>query len=74
MLNVIWTLKTCMLLLYNRLTMGLRQQMAVKIIAAYVAIGYVACQLAFFCQCIPFHTYWQIVPSPSCKDFGKKTF
>ena len=65
MLNVIWTLKVCMLLLYNRLTMGLRQQLAVKLIAGYVAAGYLACQLVFFCQCIPFSQYWQIVPSPS---------
>ncbi|KAL1297920.1 hypothetical protein AAFC00_006434 [Neodothiora populina] len=64
MLNVIWTLKVCMLLLYNRLTMGLRQHLAVKAIAIYVAVGYVACQLAFFCECIPFSQYWQIVPSP----------
>lgn len=64
MLNVIWTLKVCMLLLYSRLTMGLRQHLAVKAISVYVAVGYVACQLAYFCECIPFKQYWQVAPSP----------
>ncbi|KAI4719607.1 hypothetical protein E4T48_04081 [Aureobasidium sp. EXF-10727] len=64
MLNVIWILKVCTLKLYSRLTMGLRQQIAVKILAIYVAIGYVACQLAFFLECRPFTSYWQIAPSP----------
>ncbi|GAB7349185.1 hypothetical protein MBLNU459_g8118t2 [Dothideomycetes sp. NU459] len=64
MLNVIWVLKACMLLLYNRLTMGLKQQLAVKAIAIYTGVGWLACQLAWFCECIPFKMYWQIAPSP----------
>ena len=65
MLNVIWTLKVCLLIFYNRLTMGLRQQMGVKVLSVYVAAGYIACQLTIFCECIPFSTYWQVAPSPS---------
>ncbi|THZ71874.1 hypothetical protein D6C84_10139 [Aureobasidium pullulans] len=64
MLNVIWILKVCTLKLYSRLTMGLKQQVAVKILAVYTAIGWVACQLAYFCECRPFSMYWQIAPSP----------
>ncbi|KAI5252047.1 hypothetical protein E4T42_03743 [Aureobasidium subglaciale] len=64
MLNVVWILKVCTLKLYSRLTMGLRQQIAVKVLAVYVAIGWVACQLAYFCECRPFSMYWQIAPSP----------
>jgi hypothetical protein len=44
--------------------MGLKQQIAVKILAVYTAIGYVACQLAYFLECRPFSSYWQISPSP----------
>lgn len=44
--------------------MGLRQQIAVKILAIYVAIGYVACQVTYFAECTPFSQYWQIAPSP----------
>ncbi|KAG9861170.1 hypothetical protein KCU90_g10053, partial [Aureobasidium melanogenum] len=64
MLNTIWILKVCTLKLYGRLTMGLKQQIAVKILAVYTAIGYVACQLAYFLECRPFSSYWQISPSP----------
>ncbi|KAG9647979.1 hypothetical protein KCU64_g9961, partial [Aureobasidium melanogenum] len=64
MLNTIWILKVCTLKLYGCLTMGLKQQIAVKILAVYTAIGYVACQLAYFLECRPFSSYWQISPSP----------
>lgn len=67
MLNVIWTLKACMLLLYNRLTMGLKQRLGVKILAVYVFLGWIACQITLFVECIPFQNYWQIAPSPSSK-------
>lgn len=41
------------------------RQLAVKLLAVYVAMGWVACQLAFFLECRPFHAYWQIAPSPN---------
>lgn len=46
-------------------SMGLKQQLAVKAISIYVAVGWLACQLAWFCQCTPFNMYWQIAPPPS---------
>ncbi|KAL2352160.1 hypothetical protein BJ546DRAFT_1064433 [Cryomyces antarcticus] len=67
MLNTIWTLKICMLFLYSRLTFGLKQQLAVKILCAYVACGWVACELAFFFACRPFSGYWAVPPpNPQC--------
>src|SRR6185437_15249858 len=57
MLNVIYTIKACMLILYGRLTMGLNQERAVKLIAVYVACGWVGSEIAFFSACRPFHGY-----------------
>ena len=66
MLNVIYTLKVCMLFIYTRLTIQLKYQFFVKILAVYVACGYVGTQLAFFLACRPFQGYWAM-PPPSCK-------
>ena len=46
---------------------GLKWRLFVKILAAYTLVGYVGCQLAFFTQCHPFKSYWQIAPSPNLK-------
>jgi len=46
-------------------SLGVKSNWAVKILAVYAAVGYFACQLAFFLECRPFHTYWQIVPIPN---------
>lgn len=46
-------------------SLGVKSNMAVKILAVYAAVGYVACQIAFFTECRPFHAYWQIVPVPN---------
>ena len=35
----IWTIKTCILIMYNRLTMSLRQNLAVKIVGGYVLLS-----------------------------------
>ncbi|KAH0557136.1 hypothetical protein GP486_005076 [Trichoglossum hirsutum] len=67
MLNVIYTVKVCMLIMYTRLTMGLKQQFAVKCIAVYVACGWAASELAFFFACRPFNGYWAVPPpDPQC--------
>ncbi|GAB7349123.1 hypothetical protein MBLNU459_g8069t1 [Dothideomycetes sp. NU459] len=67
MLNVIYTLKVCMLFIYSRLTMQLKHQIFVKALACYVACGYVASQLAFFFACRPFSGYWAVPPpDPQC--------
>jgi hypothetical protein len=67
MLNTIYFIKACMLFMYTRLTMGLRQQKLVKAIAVYVACGWVGTELAFFFACRPFNGYWAVPPpNPQC--------
>jgi hypothetical protein len=67
MLNVIYVLKGCILVMYSRLTLGLREERAVKAVAVYVVIGWTATELAFFLACRPFYGYWAMPPpSPQC--------
>lgn len=67
MLNVIYTIKACMLLMYTRLTLGLRDGRMVRWLAAYVATGWFATELAFFTACRPFSGYWALPPpDPQC--------
>jgi hypothetical protein len=67
MLNVIYTIKACMLILYTRLTLGLTVQRLVKYLAIYVAIGWCATEIAFFTACRPFNGYWAMPPpDPQC--------
>ena len=67
MLNVIYTIKACMLFMYSRLTIALRQRTFIKYIAIYVACGWVGTELAFFFACRPFNGYWAVPPpNPQC--------
>ena len=42
MLNVIYAIKACMLIMYTRLTINHSSQRNVKYLACYVAVGWVA--------------------------------
>lgn len=67
MLNVIYAIKCCMLIMYTRLTLGLAAQRMVFYLAIYVAIGWSASEIAFFTACTPFHGYWEMPPpNPQC--------
>ena len=67
MLNVIYTIKACMLLMYTRLTLGLATQRMVFYLAIYVSIGWAATEIAFFTACRPFKGYWAMPPpNPQC--------
>ena len=67
MLNVIYTLKACMLFMYNRFTSGTNQQKVVKALAVYTAIGWFSTEIAFFTACRPFSGYWAVPPpNPQC--------
>lgn len=67
MLNVIYTLKACMLIMYSRLTAGLRDERNVRLVTAYVVAGWLATQVAFFTACRPFRGYWAVPPpDPQC--------
>jgi hypothetical protein len=56
-----WGCKICLLLLYNKITMGLRQQWAVKIVGAYVVINWAVMESLYFgVWCRPFNQYWAV--------------
>ncbi|KAH7304067.1 hypothetical protein B0I35DRAFT_484739 [Stachybotrys elegans] len=59
----IWTVKACLLLMYNRLTMSLRQNLAVKIVAGYTVVSLVVMEILYLgVWCRPFEQYWAVPP------------
>ncbi|RYO79256.1 hypothetical protein DL766_009824 [Monosporascus sp. MC13-8B] len=44
---VIWSVKTCLLVMYGRLTITLAQNIAVKVVAAYVALSFVIMEVLY---------------------------
>lgn len=67
MLNLIYVIKVCMLIMYTRLTLGLQVQRLVLYLAVYVAVGWLATEIAFFTACTPFSGYWAMPPpNPQC--------
>ncbi|KAF5007036.1 hypothetical protein FDECE_6620 [Fusarium decemcellulare] len=59
----IWTMKYCLLLMYNRLTMSLKQNLAVKFVAGYVTVGLVLMEILYLgVWCRPFNQYWAVPP------------
>ncbi|KAK0111730.1 hypothetical protein ONS95_002071 [Cadophora gregata] len=56
-----WGCKICLLLLYNKLTFGLKQQLAVKIVGAYVVITLIVMEILYLgVWCRPFSGYWKV--------------
>lgn len=67
MLNVIYAIKACMLIMYTRLTLGLNEMKMVYWLAVYVAAGWTATEITFFTACRPFKGYWGMPPpDPQC--------
>ncbi|KAI9746072.1 MAG: hypothetical protein M1818_000753 [Claussenomyces sp. TS43310] len=62
MLNLIYVIKACLLLLYGRLTLGLKERLYVKWLAVYVVCGWVGSQMAFFIPCRPFKENYAVPP------------
>ncbi|KAL1888918.1 hypothetical protein Cpir12675_005981 [Ceratocystis pirilliformis] len=62
MLNTIYVLKACLLVMYTRLTVGLRTQKAVRALSIYALIGWLATEISYFTMCMPFNQYWAIPP------------
>ncbi|GFF39961.1 hypothetical protein IFM46972_06061 [Aspergillus udagawae] len=59
MLFSTWGVKICMLTLFWRLTKNLRLHLYVKIIAVYVALGFVVIMVTYYgVYCRPFSQYW----------------
>nr|POE54169.1 hypothetical protein CFP56_63472 [Quercus suber] len=61
----IWGAKACLLVLYLRLTTMRRENIAIKVLACYVAFGFVFMEVFYFAVwCRPFSNYWA-VPTPN---------
>lgn len=57
--TVIWGAKACLLIMYLRLTKMRKENIMVKILAAYVAITFVVMEILYLgVWCRPFHDYW----------------
>ncbi|KAF2628819.1 hypothetical protein BU25DRAFT_390760 [Macroventuria anomochaeta] len=62
-ISVIWSCKACLLIMYYRLTRtALRNEnIAIKLLSAYVALGYVTMQILYFAVwCRPFSEYYAV--------------
>jgi hypothetical protein len=53
------------------ISMSLRQNLVVKIVAGYVAGSFVLMEILWFIWCRPFHNYWA-VPPPDRKSEANK--
>ncbi|KZF23932.1 hypothetical protein L228DRAFT_244794 [Xylona heveae TC161] len=73
MLVTLWGVKASILALYHKLTIGLRQNLFVKILAGYVAFGFVFIEITFFfVYCRPFSDYWAVPPRDyQCANYFK---
>ncbi|KOS36765.1 hypothetical protein ACN38_g12467 [Penicillium nordicum] len=61
MLFVTWGVKVCLLILYWRITKNLASNLYVKILAAYVALGFVVIMVTYYAvYCRPFSQYWAL--------------
>ncbi|KAF5533272.1 integral membrane protein PTH11 [Fusarium phyllophilum] len=59
----LWGVKGCLLFMYGRLTMSLKQNFLVKLVAGYAVVGFVVMQILWFAAwCRPFNHYWQVPP------------
>lgn len=79
--GAIWSLKTCMLVIYARITYvanhminkfvltirseGLHQRRWINWLAIYVGLGFIATELTLFLICRPLSNYWA-VPTSNC--------
>ncbi|KAF2236670.1 hypothetical protein EV356DRAFT_64656 [Viridothelium virens] len=64
----VWAVKTCLLIMYYRLTIVRKENVAVVALAIYVAFGFVFMEIFYFgVWCRPFHDYWAVpTPNPQC--------
>ncbi|KAJ6140195.1 hypothetical protein N7471_006681 [Penicillium samsonianum] len=61
MLFVTWGVKVCMLILYWRITKNLPSNLYVKILAVYVALGFLVIMVTYYSvYCRPFSQYWAL--------------
>lgn len=66
----VWSFKACMLVIYARITEGLKQRKWINYIAIYVAVGFVATELSLFLICRPLSNYWAVpTPDYQCSSY-----
>ncbi|KAG7005189.1 hypothetical protein G7Y79_00021g050560 [Physcia stellaris] len=62
---LLWTLKTCMLIFFSRLTEGVRaMRIRIQIGAVLLAVSFLATFLSILFGCYPIEKHWQINPDP----------
>jgi hypothetical protein len=60
---VVWGCKSCLLILYHRLTdsVAAKSNIAIRVLAVYVALGFVIMEILYFAAwCRPFSGYWAV--------------
>ncbi|KAJ9663617.1 hypothetical protein H2201_005578 [Coniosporium apollinis] len=61
----IWAVKACLLIMYYRLTVALKENLTIKVLAGYVAFAFVLMEILYLgVWCRPFSNYWA-VPTPN---------
>lgn len=61
MITTQWGCKICLLLLYSKLTFGLKQHLAVKVVGAYVVCSFLVMEILYFgVWCHPFGGMWKV--------------
>ncbi|KAJ5748764.1 uncharacterized protein N7511_010460 [Penicillium nucicola] len=73
MLISTWGVKTCMLMLYWRITQNLRSNLYIKILAVYTAVGFVVIMVTYYAvYCRPFSQYWAMpVDNMQCATYQR---
>ncbi|KAJ5834820.1 hypothetical protein N7447_000846 [Penicillium robsamsonii] len=71
MLVSTWGVKTCMLMLYWRITQNLKSNLYIKILSVYVAVGFVVIMVTYYAvYCRPFSQYWAMpVDNMQCATY-----
>lgn len=73
MLFSTWGVKTCMLILYWRITKNLRSNLYIKILSVYVALGFFVIMICYYAvYCRPFSQYWAMpVKNMQCATYQR---
>lgn len=66
--SMIWTMKICMLLFFQRLTRGLKSEKFIKPAIGWVVATSVVEILTVLCSCRPVERNWQIYPNPGSES------
>ncbi|EAW07314.1 uncharacterized protein ACLA_020210 [Aspergillus clavatus NRRL 1] len=66
----IWAMKSCMLVIYARITEGLFARKLVNYLSIYVGLGFLAVELSLFLICRPLSNYWAVpTPDYQCSSY-----